>query len=120
MAMPGDPRPVDPAHVPVDARRPWGREPVASGLPSEPESILAEAERIVDGPRQEHYGPPTDNFARVAGMWSAYLGVEVSPVDVCALMILLKQARIRSGGGYHRDSAVDTAGYARCQQIVGE
>ena len=85
------------------------------------ESILAEAERLVGGDRLKFYGPPHINFKRIAAMWTAYIGhpeVELSMDDICALMILLKVARIRTGGSYHRDSAVDAAGYARLMEIL--
>ena len=86
----------------------------------ERESILQEAERLVGGERLKFYGPPHINFKRIADMWSAYLNTEVSPLDVCSMMILLKVARIRTGGSYHRDSAVDAAGYARLLEILSE
>lgn len=86
----------------------------------ERETILEEAERLVGGARRQHYGPPNENFERIAGAWSAYLGINVTPLDVCCLMIMLKVARIRTGGSYHRDSAVDAAGYARLLEILSE
>lgn len=86
--------------------------------------ILTEAHGLVRGARLQHYGPPTENFKRIADLWTAYFGptltTPVTEQDVCALMILLKQARIKTGGGYHRDSAVDTAGYAALQEILDE
>lgn len=88
------------------------------------ESVCEEAQRLVRGDRQEHYGDPTDNFRRIAELWTAYLGRDLSkPIDVqdvCAMMILLKQARMRTGGCYHRDSAVDTCGYALLQEILDD
>jgi hypothetical protein len=85
-----------------------------------PETILQEAERIVGGDRLRHYGPPHINFNRIAEMWSSYLAVPISELDVCAMMICLKVARIRTGGSYHRDSAVDAAGYARLMEILAD
>jgi hypothetical protein len=84
--------------------------------------ILTEAHGLVRGERLEHYGPPTENFRRIADLWTAYLGpslnAPLNEQDVCAMMIFVKQARIKTGGGYHRDSAVDTAGYAALQEIL--
>ena len=71
--------------------------------------ILAEADSLINGPRQAHYGEPHENFLAIAEMWSAYLGHAVSPADVCHMMTLLKVARLRNGP--HRDSSVDGAGY---------
>lgn len=83
-------------------------------------TIMEEAEGLVAGERLKYYGPPHKNFRRIARLWTAYLDCEVSEQDVCAMMILLKQARMRTGGAYHRDSAVDTCGYARLQEILEE
>lgn len=43
---------------------------------------------------------------------------EVTVNDVCALMVILKQ--MRQADGYHRDSCVDTCGYAGLQEVLEE
>ena len=75
--------------------------------------VLSEAERCVCGQREQDYGTPEDNFDRIAKMWSAYMGVEFNPVDVSMFMVMLKVARIKSGGGT-MDSFVDGCGYFSC------
>lgn len=75
--------------------------------------VLAEAERIVNGDRDQQYGSPEDNFALIAKLWSDYLEVEIKPHDVAALMMLLKVARVRREPT-KRDHWVDIAGYAAC------
>ena len=75
--------------------------------------VLKEAERCVCGKREQDYGTPEDNFDRIAKMWSAYMGVEFNPVDVSMFMVMLKAARIKSGGGT-MDSFVDGCGYFSC------
>lgn len=75
--------------------------------------VLSEAERCVCGQRENEYGVPEDNFDRIAKMWSAYMGVEFNPVDVSMFMVMLKAARIKSGGGT-MDSFVDGCGYFSC------
>lgn len=77
------------------------------------EQILDEAKSCVTGQREQDYGSPEDNFGTIAAFWSTYLGVEIDPVDVSNMMILLKVARIRNGGGTG-DCFVDIAGYAAC------
>lgn len=74
------------------------------------ETILQEAERIINGDRQGSYGPPEQSLGDIANLWSPYLGKEISAQDVANLMILLKVSR--SKRGFHRDSFVDIAGYA--------
>lgn len=54
-----------------------------------------------------------DTFPTIAKLWSAYLSKPISESDVCALMILLKAARL-SAGYSSADSLVDIAGYAAC------
>ncbi|WP_181022357.1 DUF6378 domain-containing protein [Mycobacterium avium] len=78
------------------------------------ETVLQEAERIINGQRREDYGSVSESFNLIAGMWSAYLGKELSGHDVANLMVLLKIARAKNG--YHRDSYVDIAGYAGCTE----
>lgn len=73
-------------------------------------SILDEADTLINGERAKTYGSPTPLYERTAGMWAAYLGADVTAANVIDMMILLKVARAQPG--YHRDSYVDTAGYA--------
>jgi hypothetical protein len=71
--------------------------------------ILEEADALINGERQAHYGKPSENFQVIADMWATYLNHELTPSDVCHMMALLKIARLRNGP--HKDSSVDGAGY---------
>jgi hypothetical protein len=71
--------------------------------------VLRQAETLINGERQAHYGPPQKNFAVIADMWTAYIGHPITSADVCNMMALLKVARLRNGA--HYDSSVDGAGY---------
>lgn len=53
------------------------------------------------------------NFSIIAGLWSSYLGAEITPLDVSMMMCLLKVSEIKSGGGAG-DSFADLAGYVAC------
>ncbi len=77
------------------------------------ETILEAAKQIVTKDREEDYGSPEDNFARIAIMWSAFLQFKIDPEEVAAMMILLKVARIASGNR-KADNWIDVAGYAAC------
>ena len=63
--------------------------------------------------RASQYGGVEDNFGRIAELWTKYLGVQLAPHDVAAMMVLLKIARLRANP-HHDDSWVDLAGYAAC------
>lgn len=85
------------------------------------DDILKEAHGIIRGPRRHFYGDPRTNFQGIADMWNAYMqgkGIDAgfTGYDVAQLMILLKVAR--GARGYHRDSAVDTAGYAALAEVL--
>ena len=85
-------------------------------------TIGDEAAGIIRGPRAKFYGPPWHNLKAIGDAWQAYLStklqikVEITPHDVCNLMVLLKS--MRAAQGYHRDSAVDIIGYALLDEIL--
>lgn len=72
--------------------------------------ILATAAALVSGERQEMYGPPEVNFARIAKLWSVTLGIDVQPWQVCMCLGQVKDARLITSPK-HWDSWVDRAGY---------
>ena len=88
---------------------------VADGHPSRL-TVLEEAASIIKGSRQGDYGDPERNHQRIAKAWSAYLDIEVTPRDVCNLMILLKVCRDRNNP--KRDNHVDAAGYSQLAEEV--
>jgi hypothetical protein len=73
-------------------------------------SIADKAKEIIYGDRENVYGEPAKNLNVIAGMWSAYLGVEVSATNVCDMMVMLKLARLKNMPG-HEDSLTDAIGY---------
>lgn len=84
--------------------------------------ILDTASKCVLGDREQDYGTPENNFNLISRLWTDYLGIKnitISAQDVASMMILMKLARIKSGGGTG-DSYVDIAGYAACGgEILG-
>lgn len=92
-------------------------------LASKDESILMEAERIVNGARRGTYGHPEDNFRRIADGWNWYLSNRIDPTapineqNVAELMVVMKIARLLETPK-HRDSVCDIAGYAGCIEAL--
>lgn len=78
----------------------------------EEEDILDEAARITKGDRNNSYGPPDQDFQRIAGMWSNLKEVEFDAREVAMFMICVKLSR--ETHQRKRDNWVDMAGYARC------
>lgn len=69
--------------------------------------------------RPKAYGPPEQNFERIARRWNTHLQntghsyCGLTATDVAVMMADLKLARLEETPG-HEDSWVDLAGYAAC------
>ena len=85
------------------------------------ESILQEADRIINGARRDDYGPAKESFIDIAGRWTLELGSKLNEpldsYDVVHLMVQLKLSRAKNG--YHRDSYVDIGGYVGLTEKFG-
>jgi hypothetical protein len=82
------------------------------------ETLNAAYEAVNDRPNA--YGPPEDNFARIAALWTAHsnniggpFGWAFDATDVAIMLALVKIARLEESPR-HTDSWVDLAGYAAC------
>ena len=80
-------------------------------------TILQEADEIINGERAKDYGPASENFKRIAELWSVVLGQEITPEHVVLCMIQVKVARLCNSPD-HRDSVMDIAGYAGCWEKI--
>jgi hypothetical protein len=81
------------------------------------QSVMIEAEGLVNGARAAAYGHPMENFTRIIALWQAYLdnreGGRMAPLtcqDHAIMMVAVKIARLMETPE-HRDSAVDICGY---------
>lgn len=86
---------------------------------SKRERCLNTAKEYVCQDRNSQYDEPENSFENIARFWSAYLDVEISSYDVCAMMGLLKVARIKANP-LNDDNWIDLAGYAACGYEVKE
>ena len=68
--------------------------------------------------RHHDYGDPRTSFNRIALMWSAIAGADISAQQVAHMMIALKLSRLQTNPN-HLDSLVDIVGYARCAVLCG-
>jgi hypothetical protein len=94
--------------------------PDPTTIPPQKESILQEAERLVNGPRAQAYGPASESFGRIAKIASAmmtpddinhiYEESELTPVFICKILVALKLGRQCNKHG--RDNLVDLGGYS--------
>jgi hypothetical protein len=71
--------------------------------------ILETAKHLVNVDRADAYGPPKENFKRIADGWAVILQADVSAEQVALCMAWLKLARLVHGP--HSDSYIDAAAY---------
>lgn len=79
-------------------------------------AVCREAAEVVSGNGRTVPRDPMRCHARIAALWSAFLGVTISPTDAALMMVLLKAARAITGD-FNRDDYIDMTGYAA---IAGE
>ena len=80
------------------------------------ESVLAEADYLINNDRNQSYDHPLDNFTRIAQIWTAILGYKISPEQVGLCMVGVKLAR--EAYQPKRDNLVDGAGYFGTIQMI--
>lgn len=78
-----------------------------------PETIEAEARRIISGVRDGMYGPPESNFQRIGLAWGSILEGEAIPAEKVALMMAALKL-VREAYKPQRDNRVDAIGYVLC------
>lgn len=82
------------------------------------ESILQEADRIVNGDRQADYSDPVENFRHIAAIASAILNKELTSEDCAVVLMAVKLAR--ENFKHKRDNLVDLAGYTEILHRIKE
>ena len=73
--------------------------------------VLEDAKHLTEGDRNATYGPPTAEYERLARLWGAYLGIDLTAAQAAMCMALLKLNRTIASPDY-RDNYVDLAAYA--------
>jgi hypothetical protein len=82
------------------------------------ESILQEADRILNGDRDADYGDPVENFKRISRIASAILNKDITDEECCVVMLAVKLAR--ENYRHKRDNLVDLAGYVEILNRIKE
>lgn len=72
--------------------------------------VLAQADKMINGPRAEDYGDAYTNHERIAKMWSVLLDKEITVAQVYQCMIAVKLSRLIETPK-HTDSWIDVCGY---------
>jgi hypothetical protein len=77
------------------------------------QEILRAAEDCVCRDRQATHGAPENSFGKLAAVWSARLGIPITPAQAAILLSDLKTVRAWDNPD-HDDNWVDGAGYMAC------
>lgn len=99
----------------VDPPRDLTPRRAAVPMPIEAEASLA----VRGGQGGAKYGPPQDEFVKIARAWSAILGVSVTPQQVALCEVSSRVSRLAIDPGNHA-AMVDAVGYFICLQRVVE
>lgn len=75
------------------------------------ESILKQADKIINGSRRTSYGDANESFSNIAKAWSIILKIEVTKEQVDLCMIMLKV--VRESNKHKQDNLTDICGYAQ-------
>lgn len=114
------------AHPPTEKRGwsviRWWDDLVNGDPETKAETVLEEAQRLVNGDRGANYGHPFDDFGRTAAMVTGLLGkrlvAPLTPEDIAKIMICVKLSRECNKPA--RDNRTDIAGYVECLDKVVE
>ena len=109
---------VNPISIPADEPMPWEIGKHADGTVTfrAKEDWLEPLRRLIEEAQgrallDPHDGRPSDTYARVARLWSAYLDEEVESHDAAMMMLLVSVARITEQPS-ERESIIDLIRYA--------
>ena len=78
--------------------------------------LIEKAKSIISTDREKTHGNKKINHDNIAKMWSAYLDIPMTGLDVALMVTLLKVARTKAGS-HNPDDYIDMVGYSA---IAGE
>ena len=72
--------------------------------------LFGEADKLLHTDRQKTYGGAIENHERIAEIWSALIGTQLTATDVALMMAALKIYRAANNPA-HLDSFIDAVAY---------
>ena len=76
---------------------------------SKAQAALDQASSLINGPRQEASGSPSENFERLAVRISQIIKAPVTKRQTAQILVELKLSRLANG--YQEDSVIDAIAY---------
>ena len=74
------------------------------------ESLLLQAEKIVNGDRNDQYGDAKQAFKEYSGILKTTFNIELTPEEICKVMMSIKLGRLKHK--FKEDSLLDLIGYS--------
>lgn len=87
-------------------------------LCEEYDTILEEAQEILEGDRESDYGDPVANFNRISGIASSILNETITPEQCVVVMMAVKLSREQYK--HKRDNLVDLVAYTEIYNRIRE
>lgn len=82
---------------------------------------IADTDSAILKERATQYGSAKESFTRIAKLWSAYTGYEITAVQVAQMMVLLKINRsITAKDETLKDSFIDARNYLTLAEELSE
>jgi len=82
-------------------------------------SVLQDAEGLINGARQSDYGHPADNFYNIAQGWNVIILANDGEVDAECVALMMAWVKIcRQLNKPSRDNLVDGAGYLGTIELI--
>ena len=91
---------------------------IAKQLCEEYDTILEEAQEILEGDRESDYGDPVANFNRISGIASSILNETITPEQCVVVMMAVKLSREQYK--HKRDNLVDLVAYTEIYNRIKE
>ena len=73
-------------------------------------SLLLQAEKIVNGDRDEQYGNPSQAFQEYANILKTTFDIDLTPEQICKVQMAIKLGRLKYK--FKQDSLLDLIGYS--------
>jgi hypothetical protein len=74
------------------------------------ESLLSQADKIVNGDRNEQYGDAKQAFSEYSDILKTTFNILLTPEEICKVMMAIKLGRLKYK--FKEDSVVDLMGYS--------
>lgn len=103
--------------------KPTTQPPRSGTLSATGAEICIEAYDLITGDRNDAYDHPYLDYSKVAEIYLAIAGVNLTVQQAVLFPLAMKLARMRTNrdkGQWHHDSVVDAIGYLGCLSMIHE